>query len=449
MFSPIFATRALLRSSMLSEPSSFACSSASSVCGRSVTTRPATALEKARKSCSRATKSVSQLTSTIAAARPSAARSTAMTPSAAIRVAFLSALARPCLRMSSAAASRSPPVSTRAFLHSIMPAPVRSRSCLTVSAEMLMNDDAPHALRAGFYGVRRAEPRPCCGANRAGRSITGLGPAAPGATAARAACRNSGLLARSAGRGQLRHFLDVQIVLFGTDFLGGGCACRRLGGRGPAPRRRLLAADRGGRLRPPARGFAAGITGLVQLHELVRAHGDGRHGLLALEHGIGNAGGIEVNGPHGIIVTGDHVIDAVGGAIGVYDRHHGDTELPRRIDRDLLVTDIDDEERIRQRLHVLDAAQAPFQLLHLPTQLGRLLLAALLERARSGELGDLAQPLDRLADGLEVRQHAPQPALVDEGLAGARGFLLHRLAGGALGADEEHPAAVGDHAPDE
>src|SRR6185437_997544 len=30
--------------------------------------------------------------------------------------------------------------------------------------------DAPHALRAGFYGVRRAEPRPCCGANRAGRA---------------------------------------------------------------------------------------------------------------------------------------------------------------------------------------------------------------------------------------------------------------------------------------
>ncbi len=50
-------------------------------------------------------------------------------PSAAMRAAFLSALASPCLRMSSAAASRSPLVSTSARLHSIMPAPVRSRSC--------------------------------------------------------------------------------------------------------------------------------------------------------------------------------------------------------------------------------------------------------------------------------------------------------------------------------
>src|SRR5690606_14266197 len=43
----------------------------------------------------------------------------------------------------------------------------------------------------------------------------------------------------------------------------------------------------------------------------------------------------------------------------------------------------------------------------------------------------------------EVRQHAAEPALVDVGHARALGFLGDDLARLALGADEEHRAAVG------
>src|SRR5699024_7015032 len=59
-------------------------------------------------------------------------------PSAATRSDFFSALARPLLRSCSTAASMSPSVATSAFLHSIMPAPVRSRSSLTCDAEILI-----------------------------------------------------------------------------------------------------------------------------------------------------------------------------------------------------------------------------------------------------------------------------------------------------------------------
>src|SRR5699024_4202271 len=59
-------------------------------------------------------------------------------PSAATRSDFFSALARPLLRSCSTAASMSPSVATSAFLHSIMPAPVRSRSSLTCAAEILI-----------------------------------------------------------------------------------------------------------------------------------------------------------------------------------------------------------------------------------------------------------------------------------------------------------------------
>src|SRR4029077_5470209 len=100
-------------------------------------------------------------------------------------------------------------------------------------------------------------------------------------------------------------------------------------------------------------------------------------------------------------------------------------------------------------LHFLDAAEASLELVHLAPQLGRLLLTALLERTRVRELSDLPQPLDLLADGLEVGEHAAEPALVHVGLGGALGFLLDRLARRALSSDEQHPAAVGEAAREE
>src|SRR5690606_20052955 len=67
-----------------------------------------------------------------------ASLATATRPSAAVRPDFFSALEMPFLRSQSAAAWRSPPVSASAFLQSIMPAPVISRSSLTSAAETLI-----------------------------------------------------------------------------------------------------------------------------------------------------------------------------------------------------------------------------------------------------------------------------------------------------------------------
>src|SRR3990172_78386 len=61
-----------------------------------------------------------------------------MTPSVAPRPARFSALAMPFFRSSSMAFSTSPPVSSRAALQSIMPAPVRCRSAATSFTEMVM-----------------------------------------------------------------------------------------------------------------------------------------------------------------------------------------------------------------------------------------------------------------------------------------------------------------------
>src|SRR5579875_1156475 len=57
-----------------------------------------------------------------------------MSPCLVARLSFLPADTMPCLRRYTTAASMSPSVATSAFLHSIIPAPVRSRSFFTSCA---------------------------------------------------------------------------------------------------------------------------------------------------------------------------------------------------------------------------------------------------------------------------------------------------------------------------
>src|ERR1700682_421273 len=398
MFSPIFATSARRRSSMLSPDGSFASPSPARLAGCEVRAQSATACAKARKPCSRATKSVSQLISTMAAVRASADLATTTTPSVASRAAFLSALACPCLRMSAAAASRSPLASTSAFLHSIMPAPVRSRSCLTASAVMFMDK-----LGSFHYSAEPppAPPRPLRRAGAAvGRRATASGAGTVPAGATGSAASSTSRFSPAAGASGERCLL-------------------------------------------------ARVARLIELDELVFADRDLGHRLLALEHRIGDAGGIQLDGAHGIVVARDHVVDAIGRAVGVDDGHHRNAELLRLVKRDVLVAGVDHNQPIRERRHVLDAAETPLELVHLAPQLGGLFLATLLQRTGGGEFRDFPESLDGLADGLEVREHAAQPALVDERLRRALGLLLDRLARGALGADEQHLAAVGNHSLDE
>src|SRR6185369_6924439 len=92
----------------------------------------ATFFTKSWNSSFLATKSVSEFTSTTAPRLPSTATPTR--PSDAVRPAFLAAADRPLARSQSMAASMSPLVSASAFLQSIMPALVRSRSSFTDAA---------------------------------------------------------------------------------------------------------------------------------------------------------------------------------------------------------------------------------------------------------------------------------------------------------------------------
>src|SRR5882724_5659211 len=145
MFSPIRATAATRSPSR----SAFG----------SVASFRAVSSQKARKVSFLATKSVSQLISTSTPTREPARICWAMTPSFASRPAFLAAVATPFLRRMSTAAGKSPFASTSAFLQSIKPALVISRSLPTAAA----------VISAILGGRRDCGRRRGCGRSRDGR----------------------------------------------------------------------------------------------------------------------------------------------------------------------------------------------------------------------------------------------------------------------------------------
>src|SRR4051812_5616719 len=106
----------------------------SALVGARVAASSASGFAERTKSSFLATKSVSELTSTSAPTLASAASQAPITPSAAIRLAALLALAPLLMRSSSSAFFRSPSHSANAFLHSIIPRPVSSRSSFTSPA---------------------------------------------------------------------------------------------------------------------------------------------------------------------------------------------------------------------------------------------------------------------------------------------------------------------------
>src|SRR5712664_2506532 len=133
MFSPIRPTSALRASSTV-EPSRGSVESAARSVGFLLTTSSASEETNLRKSVFWATKSVSQLTSTIAPVFASGVTYIATTPSAAVREAALDALLPSLTRRSSSALAELPWASTSAFLHSIIGASVLSRRSLTMLA---------------------------------------------------------------------------------------------------------------------------------------------------------------------------------------------------------------------------------------------------------------------------------------------------------------------------
>src|SRR5664279_469111 len=199
-----------------------------------------------------------------------------------------------------------------------------------------------------------------------------------------------------------------------------------------------------GSARPVRRAAGRSDRGFVDLDELV-AHGGALHHFvgrvrLALEHRVGNRLGVQRDRLRRVVVAGDDVVDADRRMVRIDDRDDRDAELLGLGDGDLVEAHVDHEHRVRQRVHVLDAADVLLELDELALEHERFLLDTDLG-ARLDLRLHVLQALQRALDGLEVGHHPAQPALVDEGHAATLGFRGDHLARLALGADHEDRAA--------
>src|SRR5437588_3623600 len=278
-------------------------SSSASAPGPPASTASSTLRAKARNSSLFETGSVSEPTATIVPLLPSAATRSITLPSVVARPARFAAVAMPCSRRSRLAASRSPFVSCSARLQSIIPAPVWSRSSLTSFAEI----SAIGALLC------------VCGSRLRSRLF------------------GSGLLGGRLVRGRL---------------VSGRLAGRLLARRDDlvVPFRHGLRLLRGGRLGAVA----------VRLGELPR-----RHLRLARGDPVGDRSDDQAARANRVVVAGNDVVGLVRIAVRVDERDDRQPEPARLTDRELLLAQVDDEDRVRLLAHVGDAAEVRIDLLEL------------------------------------------------------------------------------------
>ena len=72
---------------------------------------------------------------------------------------------------------------------------------------------------------------------------------------------------------------------------------------------------------------------------------------------VGDARGEQTDGSERVVVAGDHIVDAFGRAVGVNNRDDRNAEPVGFGDRDLFLAHVNDEERIGEARHVLDARE--------------------------------------------------------------------------------------------
>src|SRR6056297_1732958 len=152
---------------------------------------------------------------------------------------------------------------------------------------------------------------------------------------------------------------------------------------------------------------------------------------------------------NGVVIPGNHVVNAIGVTVCVDDADNRDTQLVGFGDGDALVIDVDNEQGVGQTAHILDTADAALELVHLPGAHERFLFRQLGERAIGLLCFKVAKTLDGRANGLVVCQHTAEPAVADKRHAGALGLLLDDLASGTLGAHEQDLVLAAGHALDE
>ena len=120
----------------------------------------------------------------------------------------------------------------------------------------------------------------------------------------------------------------------------------------------------------------------------------------------------------------------------------GHAQAARLAHRQLLLLQVDDEDRVGLALHVGDSAEVRLQLLELGRERDPLLRREQVELALRLQAAEIVEIRDSLRDRAPVGQQAAEPAVGHVRHADARRVLLHGILRLLLGADEEDGAAA-------
>ena len=151
---------------------------------------------------------------------------------------------------------------------------------------------------------------------------------------------------------------------------------------------------------------------------------------------------IKRDGAARVVIGGNGMRHAVRIAVRVEDRDDGNLEAIGLLDRQRFLIGVDDENQVGRAAHVLDAAKRLLELVALSREQQTLFLGDA-RGARAQHFVELAQALNRAGNRLPIGQRAAEPAGVDEILRAALGGVGDLVLRLALGADEQHAAALG------
>ena len=143
-----------------------------------------------------------------------------------------------------------------------------------------------------------------------------------------------------------------------------------------------------------------------------------------------------------VVVARDDVVGLVGIAVRVDERDDRHAEPARLAHGQLLLLQVDDEDRVRLAAQVGDAAEVRLELLELGEQRDPLLRRQQLELALGLEAAQLVQVRDPVGDRPPVRQQPAEPAVRDVRHADAARLLGDGVLRLLLRADEEDRAAA-------
>src|SRR5206468_1366917 len=152
----------------------------------------------------------------------------------------------------------------------------------------------------------------------------------------------------------------------------------------------------------------------------------------------------ELDRADGVVVARDDEVDLVRVAVGVGDGDEGHAQLARFAHRDLLLVRVDDEDRVRQRAHALEAAEVLLEALALFFETRNFLLRKLLVGAVVLHALERAETIEALFDGAEVGEGSAEPSVGDEEHARALGFFDDDVLRLTLGSYEEDVPAATD-----